>query len=99
MKTISTLICLLLLTSCLFADHKARGRSAWAWASCTSGNCSESPNSSTAKQPLTVPQKPQDAPVVKESLTTATTAESCSSGSCGQSVRSQSSIRGFRLRR
>lgn len=32
MKSISTLICLLVLTCSVLADHKARSRSAWAWA-------------------------------------------------------------------
>lgn len=62
MKTISTLTALLVLTGCLFADHKARGRSAWAWA--VSSNSSESPNSSPTAQP---------APTVKQPLTVAST--------------------------
>ena len=59
MRTTLSLLCLLTLTTCLFADHKARGRSAWAWAAASS-NSSESPNSSTAA-----------APTVKQSLTVA----------------------------
>lgn len=32
MRTTLSVLCLLTLTGVLFADHKARGRSAWAWA-------------------------------------------------------------------
>lgn len=45
MQPTLTLACLLLCTTTLLADYKARGRSAWAWA--VSSNSSESPNSST----------------------------------------------------
>lgn len=56
MRTISTLIALLVLTGCLLAsDHKARGRSAWAWAA---ASVNESP-STLKTEPPTLKKSPE----------------------------------------
>lgn len=100
MRTISTIIALLVLSGTLFAEvwvvrSKQKQRSVWA---VTCSNCSESPNSSTIKQHLTVekPQQPQSATIPQA---TATYGESCASGQCGQSEASYSRPRLFGRRR
>lgn len=79
MRAIATIICLLVLTGCLFADHKARGRSAWAWASaCQSQPAAPAAKSEVTKQPAIEIEKPV---ATGETIT----AGSCSSGTCGAS--------------
>lgn len=98
MRTVSTLIALLVLTGTLFADvwvvRSKPSRSVWA---VTCSNCPESPDSSTVKQSLTV-ENAQKPPVATIQQSTATAAESCVNGSCGQSEASYSRPRLFRRR-
>lgn len=100
MRSISTIIALLVLSGTIFADvwvvrSKKQQRSVWA---VTCSNCSESPNSSTVKQTLTT-DKPQEARTATVPQSVATYRDSCSSGSCSQSVQSYERPRLFGRRR
>lgn len=89
MKTITALVLVLLLASAAHAvDRKARGRSAWAWASacqsCSAAECC------TSQQAATKPEthSPKESPKSVETVTPQSvmySGGSCASGQCGVS--------------